>query len=513
MKKIKLLFVAGLLAISTSCSDELLRNDGVAGESQPTAELTSAQLEQGALTNPGIPAAFLSGMYALQVQAGSGDTGGHDDFGQKGYDLFADFMSSDLALSQSSFGWYRASFSELQVGENFTFTDNRQLWRYYYKMVGSANLVINNLGGNDVIPDSDSNKHAMGQAKALRAHSYFYLAQYFQKEYNASEPILPMPIGETPAASNLPKSTAQEVYEQIENDLNDAISLLAGFNRTAKNQVNQDVARLILAYALAAKGGRDSDVATLTSQVINSGSYTMLAAADVTNGFNDVSSNSWVWGVDITPELGLGLISWWGQVDAYSFSYAWAGDYKVMDQTLFDAIPANDVRKAQFFDDPTNASGTGRHLQPLLKFYYSPAVAGTTSFGSGTNVGITADYVYMRIEEAYLLNAEAQARGGNDGAARTSLKALLARRVPDNSYVDALSGQALLDEIYLQTRIELWGEGKSYLAMKRNQATITRGANHLNFVGVPIQYNDERLTFEIPQAEIQNNPFITDQNL
>ena len=88
----------------------------------------------------------------------------------------------------------------------------------------------------------------------------------------------------------------------------------------------------------------------------------------------------------------------------------------------------------------------------------------------------------------------------------------MSTRVPDVSYINSLSGSSLLDEIYLQTRIELWGEGKSYLAMKRNQATIVRGDNHLSFVGDPIPYNDERLTFEIPQAEILNNPFISSQN-
>jgi hypothetical protein len=40
----------------------------------------------------------------------------------------------------------------------------------------------------------------------------------------------------------------------------------------------------------------------------------------------------------------------------------------------------------------------------------------------------------------------------------------------------------LKKEIYLQTRIEFWGEGKSYLAMKR-KATTTRGSNHLFFAG------------------------------
>jgi hypothetical protein len=49
-------------------------------------------------------------------------------------------------------------------------------------------------------------------------------------------------------------------------------------------------------------------------------------------------------------------------------------------------------------------------------------------------------------------------------------------------------------EIYLQTRIEFWGEGKSYLAMKRNKATTTRGSNHLFFAGDSFQYNDAKLT-------------------
>ncbi|CAM1341997.1 RagB/SusD family nutrient uptake outer membrane protein [Tenacibaculum amylolyticum] len=506
MRNIKILFVSAILAMSYSCSDELLNNSGVSGESQPTTNLTSAQLEVGAQTNSNIPAAFVNGMYAQMIQTGSGGTGGHDDFGHKSYDVFSDMLCGDMALSRSTFGWYRASITAFEATQDFTFGDNRQVWRYYYRIIRSANTIIDNLGGTDVTPTDADSRYNMGQAKAMRAHSYFYLAQFYQKEYNASEPILPLYTRVEPA--NLPKSTAQEVYDLIESDLNEAITLLDGFNRGSKTAVNQDVARMILAYALGAKGGRDTDVAQLTQQVINAGNHTMLAPGEVTNGFNDVATSSWMWGIDLVPANQLGLISWWGQIDSYSYSYAGAGDYKAMDINLYNQMPTNDVRRAQFFNNPAS----GRNLQPLLKFYYSPAVAGTNNFFSGPQVGVTADYVYMRIEEAYLLNAEANARAGAEGAARTSLKALMARRVPDASYIDALSGQALLDEIYLQTRLEMWGEGKSYLAMKRNKATTTRGANHLSFVGVPIPYNDERMTFEIPQGEIQNNPFINDQN-
>ena len=48
--------------------------------------------------------------------------------------------------------------------------------------------------------------------------------------------------------------------------------------------------------------------------------------------------------------------------------------------------------------------------------------------------------------------------------------------------------------------------------MKRNKATVVRGDNHLSFVGDPIPYDAEELTFEIPEEEILYNPAISTQN-
>ena len=123
----------------------------------------------------------------------------------------------------------------------------------------------------------------------------------------------------------------------------------------------------------------------------------------------------------------------------------------------------------------------------------------------GQRVVIT-DLLYMRADEFYLLNAEAKAHLAQDAAAKQVLSNYLEERIDDISYLNTLSGQALMDEIYLQTRIELWGEGKSYLAMKRNKATITRGPNHLFEPGNSFPYTDDKLTFVIPQAEVLNNP-------
>ncbi|GGK26249.1 membrane protein [Yeosuana aromativorans] len=493
MKKIvKLTLVTAIILFAYSCSKDFL-------DKTPSQVITTEQIADAASRNPDVIRGTMTGIYSLMFETGTGGTTNHDDFGQKGYDIYGDMLSGDMALSVSTYGWYRADITEFVATTDYTRTRDYMVWRYYYRIIRSANTVIDALGGNDAVPDLDDNKYILGQAKAMRAHSYFYLAQYFQKSYDPSEEILP--IYKTLQDQNGPKVAASEIYGLIVDDLNSAISLLNGFSRSAKNEINVNVAKGILAYVYGAMGNNEM-VKTLTGEIISSGEFTLMDSAEVLGGFNDVNTPGWMWGVDLTADNGLDLVSWWGQMDYYSYSYAAYGDYKAIDLDLYNAIPADDVRKDQFYANSSSA----RFLQPLYKFYDASRVP----YGASTTV--TADYVYMRVAEMYLLNAEASAKTGDEPQAHISLKALLSERVADPSYVDALTGQALLDEIYLQTRIELWGEGKSYLNLKRNKRTTTRGANHLSHVGETISYDDERLTFEIPESEILNNPFISDQN-
>jgi len=495
MKRIYIISFIALLIFSVSgCKKSFL-------DVQPTEFLTADQIAEAAKNNPDVIAGSMSGIYTLMFQTGTGGSDlNHDDFGQKGYDIYSDFLSSDLALSVNTYNWYRA-LTELTVSVDYTSRACYQPWRYYYRIIRSTNSVIGALGGNDVVPELDENKYIMGQAKAMRAYAYFYLAQFYEKTYDPAEEILP--IYTDLEQFNQPKSTAADVYGQIISDLTDAISLLDGFQRTAKNEVNKYVAEGLLAYAYGAMGGNDNyaQVKTLTADIINNGGFTVMDSTEVVftgdpsiGGFRDVNTPGWMWGVDLTLDNGLDLVSWWGQMDLWTYSYQWAGDRKAIDEGLYDKIPNNDVRKGQFYSDNTS----GYYLLPIYKFY-------TADMEIGGQRNVTTDYVYMRVAEMYLLNAEAAAKTGDEAAARTSLKALVSHRMADASYIDALTGKALIDEIYLQTRIELFAEGKSYLAMKRNHATTIRGANHLSHVGEPISFDDPRLTLLIPQAEIQNN--------
>ena len=53
-------------------------------------------------------------------------------------------------------------------------------------------------------------------------------------------------------------------------------------------------------------------------------------ATEILGGFNDVYTPGWMWGIDLTSDTGLGLVSWWGQMDVFTYSYAWAGDAKAI---------------------------------------------------------------------------------------------------------------------------------------------------------------------------------------
>lgn len=493
-----IILVAAVSMGLASCDKDFLHQT-------PTENISAEDLANAVEKDPALLSGNVAGLYTTMFVTGTGGTTGHDDYGQKGYDVYLDMMSSDMALLGVNYGWY-SGIARYTSTINYTTNQVYQPWRYYYRIIFAANTVIDALGGTDAVPETQESKFYMGQAKAMRAYAYFYLSNIYSREVygTGSEPILP--IYTNTEVPNQPLSTAAEVYDLIVSDLEDAMSLLDGFSRGSKEQINVHVAQGLLAYALAARGTSAdlTRVISLTDNVINTSGYSLtpvdalVAQLDEdgnllnpSSGFNNVATPSWIWGMDLTDVHGLNLISWWGQIDVFTYSYAYVGDQKAIDKALYDKIPANDIRKNQF---PVSWD-----LSPANKFFAPDRTYGGTRYA-------TMDYVYMRMEEMYLLNAEAHARSGADGLARQKLKEMLAPRVGDVSYIDGLSGQALIDEIHLQTRIELWGEGKSYLSLKRNKLSVTRGDNHLFEAGKTFNYNAPELSMPIPESEVLNNP-------
>ena len=503
MKKINYIIVIIASLMFTSCGEDFLEN-------RPTSFISNDDLGETALINPSIVEGNLRGIYNQMVTAYIGGTSSQEDFGHKSFDLMSDLLSSDLAQVGASYNRFVSLANYVWTQDNTISLPNYTAWRFYYRIINSANLIIDANGGNDFTPESDAVKGVIGQAKTIRAFAYFYLTQYFAIKYDASAEILPLYI--LPGQPGKAKSTMGDVYTQIIADLNSAISFMDGYARPNKASLNQNVAKGFLAYVYGSMGQSDKNVLAknLADEVINSGEFTMMNATEVTGGFTALSTPGWMWGFDLTLANDLGLVSWWGFMDYYSYSYQSVGNYRGIDDGLYDRINANDIRKQQF-GRPTPGGSYFYGESPLIpanKFYNLRRVKMSQN-------PMTDDYVYMRVSEMYLLSAEMSAVEGDDAAAKTRLKEVLAKRFSDPAdyaYVDALSGQALIDEVVFNTKIEFIGEGKSYLLMKRRKLSNTRGTNHLNRNGETISYDDPMVTFSIHQREITDNPLITEGN-
>ena len=438
----------------------------------------------------------LNGLYLMTYQTGTGGTSGHTDFGQKNVDICTDMLCGDMALLATNYRQYQ-DIANLKATQQPSDNYNYIPWRYYYRLIYEANKSIAELAN----PKNNSEKYTLAQFRALRGYAYFYLMQIFTTKYEPNSRTNSIPLYTTADIVSKPRVKQSEVYAQIISDLEFAVTNLAGFTRSKKGMIDKYVAEGLLAYTYAAMGNNQK-VAELAQDIVNNSGYPLTTREQIFydtttkkgGGFNDVETKSWMWGVDLITENSFDLISWWGMIDIYTYSYAWAGDGKAMDDKLYAQIRTNDIRKKQF----------NRDLLPSNKFFSPDRVIGGQR-------KISTDYIYMRVDEFYLLAAEALAKLEQDAQAKTIYKKLLKLRYPeatattDIAYVDALTNAQLQDDIYLNTRIELWGEGKSYFAMKRNHKTIERGSNHVEEKNTTFSYDNPRLTFAIPQNESINN--------
>lgn len=495
MKKIFILAL-GFSVLFNSCSNEYL-------ELTPTSPLSKTDIDGISKYSPHLANAVLNGLYSYNVLYGSGGTYGHDDFGQKGYDIYTDILSGDMNLNGLTFSWYKG-ISNFNGMTNFISYENYKGWRFYYYLIRGANNIISGLEGKEL---SISQKKIYAEAKAYRAYLYYNLVMMYTQGYEANEKILP--IYTAPVSYNTPSKKTHEVFDLMIKDLKEALTLYEESGYTSKGgDVNYFVAKGILSYVYAAKGTNDAlvEAAQLTNNIIAESGYSIATEKILLGGFNKKSTNpNWMWSAEITLENELSDASWYGQVDIFSYGYAADGDTKGMSHSLYDQISDDDIRKRQFvlgkIIDETGDEYEFKNsaILPVNKFYAH------NSKKVGGSRYVVSDYVFMRIEEMYLLNAEVNSRIGNDTQARSVLLDLLETRKTDVDYVNNLSGKKLLDEILLQTRIELWGEGKAYMAIKRNKGVFHYGSTHLFFPNTSFQYDDPRLTFKVPQAEILNN--------
>ena len=121
----------------------------------------------------------------------------------------------------------------------------------------------------------------------------------------------------------------------------------------------------------------------------------------------------------------------------------------------------------------------------------------------------------MRVEEMYLIEAEAAAHSNPEQG--VALLNSFVKNYRDSKYsCSATDKDAVIEEIILQKRIELWGEGHVFFDIKRLNMSVTRAYEGSNFDDDMAIYNTNGrpawMNFVIPQSEENYNKAIAGWN-
>ena len=431
------------------------------------------------------------------------------------------------------------------------------MWYHRYNIILHANLLINGIADSGFTETAALNE-ILGQAYTYRAYAYLELVQHYGRGYlignPSTDPGVPLLFSSVSPFTSEPRSTVQEIYDQVEADLNAAIAAFengsgrTGSGAAAKSQLNINVAHGLKARWALSKG----DWATAASSAVAArDGFPLLDEGDWLSGFNTNTLSEVIWGSHVIEAETTFFRSYF-----YLASNTFNGSQirnnpKAADRRLVDAIPATDYRGQVFLPDAPNSNtsaangegGWANNTNPLYttEEEFDDAIAAIKAeYGlvSGHNTHPYMhfklkqvnpgtidpdDVIYMRSSEMYLIEAEAKLMMSDLGGAKDALAPLAEAR--DSAWdADAFGTEdSFMDHLKFQWRLEMWGEGfgyKNHIRWDEGVDHAANGGSGASEVLYQQSYQIDRPSinddwiFKIPQSEINANPNLnsSDQN-
>lgn len=486
-----------LIGSLNSCSDNFFA-------SEPGDMITGGEMKDRTE-----PAGDLNGMYAYLYKMDTMEYGAeaqHYDFG-----LMSTFLSSELwGQDMVDFGtnWFYDDYELSVYSRGYQYIVCYYHWNFFYKLIKTC---------NDVLRNPNCTAADKGQALAMRGFAYLNLVQLYQFTVLGHEnsPAIPLILDTTdPLETSLPRQTVAKIYEQIESDLTTAHKDLASYNRSDITTINQQVTAGFLARMYLLK--HDWTNAANYAHEARTG-FELADKSAILEGFISMDKQrSWIWASHMTTDVEAvqsGIINFISHISTTAYGYCAAtGEYKGISSELYDKIADNDVRKAWWLakdtyidygpypQDPNDPDQAPAPKYANMKWqFYNEA-------GDNCN-----DLCYMRAEEMILIEAEALAMNG-DARGKELLIEFAKTRQPDYT-CSATSPEDIRDAIWIQRRIELWGEGFAFYDLKRLEKPIVRiyeGSNHMEAAQKNFPANHNVFNLLIPRNEIQNNNGISE---
>lgn len=448
-----------------------------------------------------------------------------DDYGYGSVMHMRDLMTEDMTAISSGYNWYSAC-QEAVYQPNYAYPFIPCF--FYLESIIQCNDVIKAIPTNAA---TDAEKAVLAEVLTTRAMLYLDFARMYEflpneratgvteKGINVKGLTVPIVDENTQDFGNgyyVPRASKADMVAFIRRDLDRAEVLMPLVTGTSHEVPHMD-ALYGLRARLALWNGDYADAATYATRAIEltaTKPMTTEQLLSTTKGFNDISC--WMWGVQQTEERNTnGSISNFTSWLSPEYDDGYASLVPPMvGRSFYEKINYADPRKLWFIA-PTgsplynqipliNASAT---FEPYTAVKFRPAEGKTTGEGCFTA------YPLMRVEEMYLIRAEATAYP-NAAAARQLLTDFMRTYRYDTYKCKATDFNGILQEIILQKRIELWGEGQTFFDVKRLNLSVTRNYEGTNFyeasafntIGRPYWMN-----MQFPANAIDNNPALYGQ--
>ena len=497
--------------------------------------MTSDQKNEVIADDPSKIASDMNSLKSIMTQWT--DNGRHTDFAFPAISLFTECSGQDMVSEDHGYNWFSPGLTfKDRIATSHT---PNFIWKTYYTHIKAANDVLKVLYNINEEERDTKTKNYIGQALASRAYDYLQLIQYFQFTYLGHEDALGLPIVDekTPDEKgfNNPRVPVKEVYAMIMRDLDQAIVAMEEnpVESVDKAQITAAVAHGFRARAnmLMGKYAEAAEDADLALQLSNATPYSLDEVS--VPSFNE-DSHSWIWGIIITEQndvVQTGIINWPSHLcsltgNGYTTGVGVDVVFKRVNSNLYAKMNATDVRRGWWInpdthDSPllTKAYGFGNEFiqNEVLGLAYPDYT--NVKFGPEANQPFNAnnaqDWPLMRAEEMFLIKAEALARANGVSAGKDVLESFV-KNYRDPEYVcNASSLDEFIDEVWVQRRIELWGEGFSLLDILRLKKPIVRkGTNfsaNVTYEDLPAE--SPIFIYNIPEDETNVNKGINEDQI
>lgn len=414
-------------------------------------------------------------------------------FGRQGYNgeatislWYGSYRSSDAQYSNAT------SYIDIinsNSNESGTSGATYYPWYYYYMLISNVNGIM--LHADEADGTQNERDFYKAQALVYRAHAYTQLVALYSKRWDDSRngESRGVPLRLDNSTGDIACASLAEVYEQIYSDLDEAIRLFEGSTLTRGNQLwRTDLSIAHGVYSRAALAKKDWAIAADHAAKAREG-YSLMSASEYWEGFN-TANKEWMWETytDVTENLGVyGFFAYVGANTASSKGYKNIGS---IDKGLVEQIPADDARLGLYMIPQEGESGWSTSDSGLAtKGDFYDRVK--SEFADRIDTKYTYIYPYMctkyqKIDDrsigcvpimraAEMIYNEAEALcmlGGNDTKVRQLLEEAVHPYQPN--YTCSLSGDALLEEVKLYKRFDLWGEGRHFFDQKRWNMDLVR---------------------------------------